>query len=643
MTFFPEEKIIESILGKSGELSRKDFFEYRKGQIELGKVFLEILKGKGIVLAEAGTGTGKSLAYLIPSLYSSQRVVIATRTKTLQDQLIEKDLPLAMEISKRYLKFVAIKGKGNYLCRLYFDRFVSNPLFRVEEETNYFEILKEWASSTQSGERSELKEIPEDADIWNQINIKDERCIFTKCPFYEECFLIKLKREAESSDLIITNHHILFADAALKEKGCGAQVLPRFNNLIIDEAHEAEDSATSFFGVSVSKRMVEEWAFDCLKETRKKGQRIPKRTSPVSMEIDNFFNEFQNVDEKRKLRKEDYAFAGRELNTLFSRLYSFYLSIEKSADKEIYLGLGDRFEVLKESFNFIFFDEDKGYVKSVEKRGNNITFSASPIKVGKMVKEVVVDKMKSLILTSATLSVNNSFDYIASRLGINGEYNKIKIESPFDFKNQALLYIPEEFPEPNSPHFLVEAVDTIKKLISFSKGRAFVLCTSIKNMNIVYENLRGEIDYPLLIQGEKPKGALLEQFKKIGNGVLVATSSFWQGVDVQGDALSMVIIDKIPFASPGEPLIEARIDELRKNGENPFVSYQLPYATMILKQGLGRLIRSRKDKGVVACLDIRLRKKSYGAKILKDLPPFPLTSSLSEIEHFFQMGAGLES
>lgn len=634
MVLSEEEKVIESILGLKGEFSKKDYYEYRRGQIELATLFYQVLKGQGIIIAEAGTGTGKSLSYLIPSLNVNERVVIATKTKTLQDQLTEKDLPIAMEISNKKVKFVTIKGKGNYLCKLYFDRFISNPLFKSEEEAKYFEILKEWAKTTKIGERSELKDIPEDVEFFNYINIKDERCIFTRCPFYEECFLVKLKREAESADIIVTNHHILFADAVLKNRGYGASVLPRFNNLIIDEAHEAEESATSFFGVSISKRMVDEWVSDCLKEVKER--RSKSKPTILSEKINHFFSLFIDTEEKRKLKKEDFEIYKKEGESFLGGLYSFFLSLEKSIEGDIYLGLLDRFEVLKGAFEFIFSEDERGFAKTVEKRGNNVTFSASPIKVGEVVKETIVEKMKSLILTSATLSVNNSFDYIATRLGVSGDYFTIKIESPFDFKKQGIFYIPSEFPDPNSDLFPIEAVNIIKEIVAFSRGRSFILSTSIKNMNFFYENLKGKIDYPLLIQGEKPKGALLETFKKLGNAVLVATSSFWQGVDVQGEALSSVIIDKIPFASPLEPLVEARINELKKEGIDAFNSYQLPYATMILKQGIGRLIRSRRDRGVVGCLDVRLRKKSYGKKILKDLPPFPITDSLKDIENFFK-------
>lgn len=624
---------IEKILGKDGPLSKKPFYEYRKEQISLATVFLEILEGSGTIIAEAGTGTGKSLAYLIPALLTKQRVVISTRTKALQDQLTDKDVPLAFEILGQKASYVKIKGKSNYLCLFYFDRFRRNPLFRDPSEIDYYSIIDKWVCKTKSGEKSELNSLPEDIDFWNQINIKQERCLFSKCPFFEDCFLFKLKKKAEKSDLIVTNHHILFADCVLKTRKVGASVLPNFNNLIIDEAHEAEDSATSFFSISVSKRMVEEWIFDCLRETPKVENQ--KKMAIIS-EVNDFFNSFQDVEEKRKISKTQANQSRKLLSSLILSLFNFHSTFEKKIDNDIFQGLKDRLESLKESLYFIIEEENKSYVKSVEKRNLNVILSASPINVGPLIKESLISKMKSIVLTSATLSVNDSFNYISQRLGVDSNCHKLKIESPFDFTKQGLFYFPTEFPDPNSEEFINSAITTIKNLINCSKGRAFILCTSIKNMLAFYESLKNDLQFPLFLQGEMPKGTLLNEFRNKGNAVLVATSSFWQGVDVQGKALSLVVLDKLPFASPSEPLIEARIEMLEQNGEDPFTKYQLPMAIMILKQGMGRLIRSKKDKGVVACLDVRLKKKGYGKIILNSLPPFSVTNSLHEVKNFFE-------
>lgn len=625
---------IEKLFGKDGPLSKKSFYEYRKEQIHLATVFLEILEGSGTIIAEAGTGTGKSLAYLIPALLAKQRVIISTRTKTLQDQLADKDVPLAVKILGQKASYIKIKGKGNYLCLFYFDRFKRNPLFRDPSEIDYYSIIEKWAYETKSGEKSELESLPEDIDFWNQINIRQERCLFSKCPFFEDCFLFKLKKNAEQSDLIITNHHILFADCLLKKKKVGASVLPNFNNLIIDEAHEAEDSATSFFSISVSKRMVEEWINDCLRETFKVD--IQKKKMAILKEVDDFFNSFQDVQEKRKISKIEANQSSKLLSSLIPALFNFHSTFEKKIDDDIFQGLYERLDSLKQSLFFIIEEENKNYVKSVEKRNLNVILSASPINVGPLIKESLISKMKSIILTSATLSVNDSFSYISQRLGVHSNCHTLKIESPFDFTKQSLFYFPKEFPDPNSEEFIESAILNIKKLIDFSKGRAFILCTSIKNMQAIYESLKNDLPFPLFIQGEMPKGTLLNKFRNKGNAVLVATSSFWQGVDVQGEALSLVVLDKLPFASPADPLIDARIEMLKQNDEDPFTKYQLPMAIMILKQGMGRLIRSKKDKGVVACLDVRLKKKNYGKIILKSLPPFPLTNSMQEVKNFFE-------
>lgn len=627
------EAFIEKILGKNGPLSTKPFYEYRKEQIKLGSVFGEILEGKGVMLAEAGTGTGKSLAYLLPAIALKQRVVIATRTKALQDQLADKDVPLAIEILKQKTTYIKIKGKANYLCLFYYDRFRRNPLFKDPSETDYYSIVENWATTTKTGEKGELSELPEDIDFWSQINVRQERCLLSKCPFFEDCFLFRLKKNAEKADIIITNHHILFADCALKAKNVNASVLPSFNNLIIDEAHEAEDSATTFFGVTVSRRMVEEWIFDCLREIPK--EKHHKKKSAIIEEVDKFFSSFTDVSERRKLSKEEISVAENNLTSMISSLFNFHSSLEKKIPEDIFIGLYDRLENIRESLSFIIEEEARDYVKSIEKRNSNVVLSASPINVGNLIRENLVLKMKSLILTSATLSLNDSFDYISKRLGINADFHTIKIESPFDFSRQGLFYIPDSFPDPNSEEFLPSAIATIKKLIDFSNGRAFVLCTSIKNMKGIYESLKNDTKFPIFIQGDMPKGALLKEFRHNGNAILVATSSFWQGVDVQGEALSLVILDKIPFASPSEPLVEARLQELKEKGEDPFNLYQLPMAAMILKQGMGRLIRSKTDKGVVACLDCRLITKGYGKRILKSVPPFPVTHSLDLVKSFF--------
>ncbi|MCX7830999.1 MAG: ATP-dependent DNA helicase, partial [Acidobacteria bacterium] len=444
-------------------------------------------EGKGILLAEAGTGTGKSLAYLIPAMALRQRVVIATKTKALQDQLCDKDVPLAAEILGQKPYYIKIKGKANYLCLFYYDRFRRNPLFRDPAETDYYSIIEKWAETTQTGEKSELKELPEDLDFLNQINILSERCLFSKCPFFDICFLFRLKRNAEKADLIVTNHHILFADCAIKSKKVGASVLPYFNNLIIDEAHEVEDSATNFFGVNFSKRMAEEWIYDCLREVPK--EKHQRKKNAIIDEVDLFFSNFENVSEKRKLKKEEIKRAHNAINHFVSSLSIFHSSLEKKISSEIFLGLYDRLETLKDSLSFILEEDSQNYVRAIEKRNTNIILSASPISVGKLIKEALFSKMKSIILTSATLSVNNSFDYISKRIGVNSECQCVKIESHFSFENQGLFYVPQSFPDPNSDEFLPAAIETIRNLICFSKGRAFILCTSVKNMNAIYDKL----------------------------------------------------------------------------------------------------------------------------------------------------------
>lgn len=636
---YPEEKIkkINYFLGPNGPLSKKEFYEYREGQIELARLITEVLEGRGTLLAEAQTGIGKSLAYLLPSVLLGQRVVIATRTKALQDQLIKKDLPLTFEILNNEVRYVNIKGKANYLCLLLFDRLIKSPLDQLRFNPKEFYLLIEWAKTTKSGERSELLDLKEDSPIWEEVCVKDNRCLLSKCPFFKDCYLYRLRIDADKSQIIVVNHHILFADTSLKIKSFGATLLPNYNNLIIDEAHEAEDSATSFFGISISKRMIEEWIHDTFRETQK--AYLEPFKNELLYETNKLLSFFENCEEKRKIKKEEIEFFLINFPSYFLKMKEFLLKSREYIESEIFKGLEERYEYLVDGLNFIFLHDDKNYVKSCEKRLKNLIFHANPINVGPILKEHLFNKMKSLILTSATLTTNDTFEYIKKRLSLNDDVFTVRIESPYDFQKQGLFFIPDIFPEPNSLDFQKCALNTIKKLLTFSKGRAFILCTSIKNMNHFYEELSKDCEYPLLLQGEKPKSQILEEFRAMKNGVLVATSSFWQGVDVQGEALSLVILDKIPFASPSEPLVESRIEELLKEGLDPFINYQIPLATIILKQGMGRLIRSKKDRGVVACLDIRLRTKSYGKMILKCLPSFPITSSLDDVKNFFESGS----
>jgi ATP-dependent DNA helicase DinG len=625
------------LLGPQSLLAKKPFYEFRKDQVELASTLSEIFEGSGIILAEAGTGTGKSLAYLLPAVSIRQRVVIATHTKALQDQLAEKDIPLASEIMGRRIDALKVKGKANYLCLFHYDKFRKNPLFRDPEEIKFYQAVEAWIPKTEFGDRSELSDLPEELDFWNDVNARPERCSWSRCPLFQDCYLLKLKKAAEVVDIIITNHHLLFADISVRAKGVNASVLPDFLNLVIDEAHEAEESATSFFGVTVSKRVAEEWLNDCAREVKSSKVRKPAAGHyAVESETREFFGNWMKEGDKRRLNREDYKKGSELLPGFSSKMIMYLKSLENELDPDVWLGLGERAEVLIESLNFIFSDEEPQYVKSVETRGKNVVLNASPILVGPMLRKNLFEQIKSGVLTSATLSVNGSFDYLKKRLGVPSNNFEMQINSPFDYASQGLFYLPEVFPEPMSKEFIISAVETVDSLVLYSKGRAFILCTSIKNMNAIYESLKGTVPYPLFLQGEKPKNTTLEEFREAGNGVLVATSSFWQGVDVQGEALSLVVIDKIPFASPGDPIVEARIEEIRQRGEDPFSSYQLPMAAMTLKQGMGRLIRSKKDRGVVACLDIRLRRKGYGKRIIQSLPPFPLTSDLQKVKAFFE-------
>lgn len=626
----------EGLLGIGGTLSREPFYEDRPGQVAMAKAVWRALTSDEFLLVEAGTGTGKSLAYLLPSLGMDKRIVVSTRTKALQEQLANKDIPLCEKILGRRVGTVTVKGRANYLCRYYWDAFLKEPLLKSHREARYLKRLRAWAEETGTGDKAEWKGIPEDLSLWRDVNARAERCLGSHCPLYQDCFVVRLRREAEAAEVVITNHHLLFADLALKQRW-DAAALPEYGHLVLDEAHEAEDTATSFFGVAASKRMLQEWLHDTARVFRSETDHpIIRSLQEATQAMQFFFGRFDGRDGRSTLRPGGL---NEDEQSLLSRLNASLdaasLALESTKEPpEEAPGLLERLDGWREAMDFITASEDDAYVRWLEVTERNTVFGASPVEVGPLLQENLYRRLRSAVFTSATLTVGGSFAYFRDRLGVPAEATELRLQSPFDYGRQGLFYVPSRFPQPTAPDFTEALTQAVRTLIGYSEGRAFVLCTSFKNMRAVADSLTGA-PYPILVQGEEPKGALLERFKAEGNAVLVATSSFWQGVDVQGEALSLVILDKIPFAVPSDPLVQARIERLRKAGRNPFGHYQVPSAAIILQQGAGRLIRSTRDRGVVACLDVRLRQKSYGRLLVESLPPFQLTDRIEDVEAFF--------
>lgn len=613
-------------------------YENRPSQQELAERIGETLRDGGILLAEAGTGTGKTLAYLLPAIELGRRVVVSTGTKNLQEQLIDKDIPLLAAALGRELKVAVMKGRGNYLCLLRHRSFAEAGSFRRLDEIPQFRAVEAWAPGTRTGDRAEIGDLPDSVDFWREISAASENCIGQTCSEYARCWITRMRERALEADIVVVNHHLLCADLSVKESSYG-EVIPEYDTVILDEAHLLEDVATQYFGVQVSSYRLEELCRDVereLKAARLDARDVLAEVENVRYRADRLFKLLAHEPHGRRLvpgwmspRVEEEATA------LVSRLEGVRTAVLAVPDRPEPLGgIAARAASLRDELRFAIEAADDGHVYFVETRGRGVFLRATPIDVSSLLREKLFDNVRSAVLTSATLTVDSSFSYLRSRLGLRS-VSELQLPSSYDFERQALLYVPRGMPEPRAPSFVVRAAAEVKSLVTHSRGRALVLFTSYANMNAVAEQLAGEIPYPILIQGEAPKPVLLDAFRNTPHAVLLATSSFWQGIDVVGDALSCVIIDKLPFASPADPVVAARIERLRHRGDNPFADYQVPGAVLLLKQGLGRLIRSGSDRGVLAVLDSRLVERPYGRRFIESLPPARLVHDRSAVGEFF--------
>lgn len=635
MDLLPEIEIaIESILGPNGKLAQVfPHYEFRPEQITMSKAVAASLVMEKPLLVEAGTGTGKTLAYLIPAVYSSQKIVVSTGTKNLQEQISLKDIPFLHSLLDKKFMVCTMKGRQNYLCQRRWKEFVRRPWLkdkRVHEQTKK---IQNWLSQTSFGDRSELDFLSDHDPLWEEVNSKSDLCLGQKCERFKECFITKLRQEACRADLIIVNHHLFFSDLLLKQR-TPSEILPRFNGIIFDEAHQLEDIATEYFGVSLSNYQIQELIRDTEKELEAAGLKSGDITSSLQLlnqRAGSFFVQFPFHLDKKRLKSDLLTEAVLEkyhrfLDTL--ELVSSQIATLKKKPESLH-SCERRCRELHSSLSFIMDMKDQEYVYWIESRTKAIYLHASPIEVADDLHRLLFEKMKRTVLTSATLSINNSFDFLKSRLGLSSPEELI-LKSHFDYKQQAMIYVPIHLPPPQEEQFITQAAEEIMSILNVSEGRAFVLFTSYKNMNEIYELLRGKIPYTLLRQGDRPKSTLLAEFQKDIHSVLLATTSFWEGIDVQGEALSCVIIDRLPFAVPTEPLVEARINYLLENEQNPFLSYQVPHAVITLRQGVGRLIRNRADRGLLCILDRRLLTKPYGRIFLQNLPPCPIIQRLEQ-------------
>jgi ATP-dependent DNA helicase DinG len=672
------ERVAE-VFSPDGPLARTlPEFEPRPGQVEMARTIADAFERGGVVLAEAGTGTGKTLAYLVPAVLSGGRVLISTGTKNLQEQIYFKDVPALREALGLNFTATYMKGRANYLCLHRLDQHGQEAIPSLGPEPVFLPIISEWAARTDTGDRAELEDLPEDLAFWKEISATAETCLGATCPRYDECFVTRMRQRAAESDVVIVNHHLLCADASVRQNAFG-EVIPACSHAIIDEAHQLEDVATQYFGFSVSNYRIEELARDIERlvagERTARGARPDELARAVERLRDRSHDFFADlVSAQRSQGRAQHTAISREervrvtetflgeVGDAAAHLFGALDLIESTlalrcavepgslgarskpepgahddqerGSLEDFETLSRRAGALKDELRFLLRAGDTDYVYFLEFRGRGVFLRASPIDVSKIVQELLLDRMRTTVLTSATLAIDGRFDYVRERLGI-GQAREVLLPSEFDFARQAILYLPARMPDPRSPEFGVAAGREVVEILKRSQGRGFVLFTSYAMLREVQAIAEMALDYPILVQGTAPRSRLLRQFRETPHSVLLATSSFWQGVDVVGDRLSCVIIDKLPFASPADPITGARIEAIRARGGEPFEDYQVPLAILTLQQGLGRLIRHRRDRGVLAILDPRLRTKGYGKRFVASLPPAPAVHDLARIEAFF--------
>ena len=649
------------MFGVGGALSRVlPDYEPRGGQAEMASRVADVFANGGVLLAEAGTGTGKTLAYLVPAILSRQRVLISTGTKNLQEQIYFKDIPTLRQALDIPFTATYMKGRANYLCLHRLD--LLNEGNSPASRDVFLPIVSEWSKKTDTGDRAELEDLPEDLPFWSEVAATAEACIGTDCPRYDDCFVTRMRQRAAASDVVIVNHHLLCADAAVRQSAYG-EVIPSCGYAIVDEAHQLEDVATQYFGFSISTYRLEDYARDVERfvrsgalTTRSAQDELQKGIDRLRDHARSFFTELafahrssERVRGGERIRATDNSLAHtREVAAylagsldLVEAALALLRPAGASGDGEPTspfdtAALGRRAGEIRDELRFLLRASDPAYVYFVEFRGKGVFLRASPIDVSEIVRDLLLDRMHGTVLTSATLTVDGAFDYLRARLGISVA-EEIQLPSEFDYATQALLYLPPRMPDPRSPDFPMAAGHQVVELLKRSRGRAFVLFTSYASLRAVQAIAEMALDYPMLVQGTAPRSQLLRQFRETPNSVLFATSSFWQGVDVVGEALSCVIVDKLPFASPGDPITAARIEAIRARGGEPFSEYQVPLAILSLQQGLGRLIRHRRDRGVLAVLDPRLQTKGYGRRFIASVPPAPVVRDLDAVEGFFSI------
>ncbi|MDH3979995.1 MAG: ATP-dependent DNA helicase [Gammaproteobacteria bacterium] len=635
---------ITELLSETGPLADSvSGFAPRAEQQQMAEATAAVMADGGKLIVEAGTGTGKTFAYLMPALRSGMKVIISTGTRHLQDQLYGKDLPVVRDALNLPVHIALLKGRSNYLCRHRLETVASDGRRLSGRQLHELEEVRAWEGRTKYGDIAELGLLSEDSPVWPRVTSTTENCLGQECEHFQDCFVIKARRNALEADVVVINHHLLFADMALREEGFG-ELLPGADAFIIDEAHQLPEVASVFFGTTLSSHQLRDLARDVRAEhLREAGdmQDLPDATE----RLDGMVHRLRLALGQQDRRAAWSEVAGNEvLQAILEELAAALMQLKDWLTIAAERGKGlescrQRAALLQDRLSQLMEHGSGETIHWFETMHSAFRLNLTPLNVAPVFRKHLDTLNSAWVFTSATLAVGNSFEHFAAQLGLE-DAQALQLDSPFDYQRNALLYLPDDMPDPNAAHYVDAVVSCAREVLEASAGRAFLLFTSHSALRRAATLLENDFNYPLLVQGSAPRQELLEQFRRLGNAVLLGTSSFWEGVDVRGEALSCVIIDKLPFSSPGDPVLQARIEALRKQGVNPFMAYQLPNAVITLKQGIGRLIRDHSDRGVLVLCDPRLRSKGYGRVFLNSLPDMPRTHAVDSVHEFF---IGLDS
>jgi ATP-dependent DNA helicase DinG len=629
---------LERAFGADGPLaSSVRGFKLRPQQLEMARAIHDAMAGTGVLIAEAGTGTGKTFAYLVPALLAGGKVIISTGTKTLQDQLFDRDLPAVRAALATGATAALLKGRANYVC-LYRLKRAAQAGVGSPEDARRLRRIERFAALTATGDRADLADVPEDAPVWAHVTSTRDNCLGQGCPDYADCFVMRARRNALAADVVVINHHLFFADVVLRDEGV-SELLPACNTVVFDEAHQLPETARLFFGETVSTTQLIDLARDARAELRAAGgaspelERLAGRVDKAARDLRLAFGEAQSrLAWKQAMTQTGFA---ESLQGMLWALRALRLPLESQSERaEGIASCAARAGAAYTALTRMAESEAGDSVRWVEVLSHAVRLHATPLSSAELFSRQMNDHPRAWIFTSATLAVGEEFGHFTRELGL-AQAAARRWASPFDFARQALLYLPKGLPaDPNGPAFTDAVIDAALPVLRASGGRAFLLFTTLRALRRAHERLKS-LPFPLLVQGTGSRSELLARFRELGNAVLLGAQSFWEGVDVRGEALSVVVIDKLPFAPPDDPVLAARIEAIRARGGNPFSELQLPQAVLSLKQGAGRLIRDEADRGVLMLCDPRLASKAYGRQILKSLPPMKLTRDLAEVERFF--------